>query len=75
MPVEEQVVAIFAGVRGYLDAIEVGDVGRFETALLSEVRAKAGDILDAIRVEGELSDDTEAKLKELLDGFAKSFVA
>ena len=75
MPVEEQVVAIFAGVRGYLDGIEVGDVGRFETAFLSEVRAKAGEILEAIRVEGELSQDTEAKLKELLDGFTKSFVA
>ncbi len=75
MPVEEQVVAIFAGVRGYLDGVEIGDVRRFETALLSEVRAKAGELLDAIRDEGELSEHSEAKLKELLDGFTKSFVA
>src|SRR5258708_17291015 len=42
VPVEEQVVVIFAGTRGYLDRIAVGDVGRFEAGLLSELRAKQG---------------------------------
>ncbi len=73
MPVEEQVVSIFSGVRGYLDAIEVGDVQRFEQEFLSEVKANHGDILDAIRTSGELSDDTDAKLTAALDDFAKKF--
>jgi F-type H+-transporting ATPase subunit alpha len=72
-PVEEQVVVIFAGVRGYLDSIEVGDVTRFEEAFLTDVRANGADILDAIRTEGELSDETEEKLRAFLDKFTKTF--
>ncbi|MFZ5789512.1 MAG: F0F1 ATP synthase subunit alpha [Pseudomonadota bacterium] len=73
MPVEEQVVSIFAGVRGYLDGVKTEDVTRFEKALLSEVRAKHGDILDAIRTERELSKASEDKLKAILDQFVKTF--
>ncbi len=74
MPVEEQVVAIFAGVRGYVDTIKVDDVTRFEVALLSEVRAKHGDILKAIREEMEISSATEGKLQALMEQFVKNFV-
>ena len=73
MPVEEQVVAIFAGVRGYLDDVAVRDVVRFEQAFLAEVRAKHSDVLEAIRSEQKLTDETEGKLKSILDGFAKAF--
>jgi F-type H+-transporting ATPase subunit alpha len=73
MPVEDQVVSIFAGTRGYLDPIKTEDVTRFEAALLSEIRAKGADILKAIREEKEISAATEAKLKTLLDQFAKTF--
>src|SRR5882762_2800694 len=45
MPVEEQVVAIYAGVRGFLDAVKVDDVTRFEQQLMSEVRAKHADVV------------------------------
>ena len=72
-PVEEQVVSIFAGVRGYLDKIEVKDVTRFEAAMLDDLRANGQDILHSIRDEKELSEETEGKLKSFLDGFAKSF--
>src|SRR5438445_3725858 len=74
MPIEEQVVAIFAGVRGYLDAIAVEQIGRFEGSFLAEVRSKHADMLAAIRKEGEISATTEASLKGILDNFAKSFV-
>jgi F-type H+-transporting ATPase subunit alpha len=74
MPVEEQVVVIFAGVRGYLDQIAVDEIGRFEASFLAEMRSKYGEVLDAIRKEGEISAATEAKLKAILDDFAKSFV-
>jgi len=73
MPVEEQVVSIFAGTRGYVDAIKAEDVTRFEAALLSEIRAKGADILKAIRDEKEISAATEGKLKTFLDQFAKTF--
>jgi F-type H+-transporting ATPase subunit alpha len=73
MAVEDQVVAIFAGVRGYLDGVRTDDVTRFETALMSEIRAKHGDILKAIREQKEISNDTEAKLKSVLDQFVKTF--
>ena len=41
MPVEEQVVAIFAGTRGYLDKVEIGRIARFEAAMLGEIKAQA----------------------------------
>ena len=73
VPVEEQVVAIFSGVRGYLDKIEVGEVGRFEAAFLAEIRDKGADILSAIRAEKELSEDTDAKLTKFFDEFSAAF--
>src|SRR5688572_4396898 len=73
MPVEEQVVSIFAGVRGFLDTIQVADVNRFEAAFLNEVRAKHADVLEAIRKERELSKATEEKLNSILAAFVKSF--
>jgi F-type H+-transporting ATPase subunit alpha len=71
--VGEQVVAIYAGVRGYLDTVAVGDVTRFENALLDEVRAKAPDILQDIKTTGDLTEATEEKLKLLLEDFVKTF--
>jgi F-type H+-transporting ATPase subunit alpha len=72
-PMEAQVVSIYAGTKGYLDGIKVNDVVRFEHDMLSEMRAKAPDILDAIRTEKALSSETEQKLVAFLDGFAKTF--
>ncbi len=73
LPIEEQVVAIFAGVRGYLDNFDVGRVGSFEAQLISEVKSKDPGILEAIRTQLEIKPDIEKKLTSLLDSFAKSF--
>ncbi|MEK9799269.1 MAG: F0F1 ATP synthase subunit alpha [Alphaproteobacteria bacterium] len=73
MKVEEQVAVIFAGVNGYLDAIEVSDVGRFEAGLLDHMRSSAQDVLDTIRDEQKLSEETEGKLSAAIEAFAKSF--
>ena len=73
LPVEEQVVSIFAGVRGYLDKIEVAQVGRFEQGLISEIRSKHGAILEAIRTDGEIKPKTEEQFKAVLDAYAKTF--
>ena len=70
---EEQVVSIFAGVNGYLDGIEVGDVVRFEQALLDSIRAKGTDTLDTIQKEGAISEETEQKLKSFIAEFVTSF--
>ncbi|MGN7294902.1 F0F1 ATP synthase subunit alpha [Rhizobium sp. SAFR-030] len=70
---EEQVSVIFAGVNGYLDKIPVDQVGKFEQGLLNYLRTEGNGVLEAIRTEKQVSDDTKAKLKAALDTFAKSF--
>ncbi len=73
MAVEEQVVSIFAGTRGYLDKIEVGAITRFEAAMLGELKAKKPELLKSIRDKREIAPDTEKDLQAFLDGFAKTF--
>jgi len=73
MPVEEQVVSIYAGVRGYLDKVAVSDIGRFEAELLRSLRAKNADLLAEIRSAKQITPDTESRLKAALDAFAGTF--
>jgi F-type H+-transporting ATPase subunit alpha len=73
LTIEEQVIVIFAGVRGYTDGVEISKVTDFEAKLLDEVRSKGSDILSAIRTEKELSEDTEAKLVKFMDDFVKTY--
>ncbi|MCX5569998.1 MULTISPECIES: F0F1 ATP synthase subunit alpha [Kaistia] len=73
LKVEEQVAVIYAGVNGYLDRIEVSQVGAFEAALLASLRSEHKALLDGIRDKRELNDDFRAQLKAALDSFAKSF--
>ena len=74
IPVEDQVLALFAGVRGYLDAIDLGKIGRFEAQLLLELKSREPGIVDAIRNDREIKPDTEKKLIAFLDAFSKNFV-
>jgi F-type H+-transporting ATPase subunit alpha len=71
-PVEDQVVVIFAGTRGYLDKLPVDRVGAFEKSLLSELKAQGG-IIESIRTDREIKKDVEAKLVAFLDDFTKRF--
>jgi F-type H+-transporting ATPase subunit alpha len=73
LPFEEQTASIFAGTNGYLDSLPVGDVTRYEAAMLSELRTRYADVLGAIRDTKDLGDDVKAKLKDALDAFAKTF--
>jgi F-type H+-transporting ATPase subunit alpha len=73
LKVEEQVVVIYAGVNGYLDKLPVSAVGRFEQEFLRNIRSSHADILDAIRNEKQISNDTEAKLKAAVEAFSKAF--
>jgi F-type H+/Na+-transporting ATPase subunit alpha len=70
---EEQVVAIYAGVNGYLDGIAVNRIRDFEDGLLRLMRDKHMDIMDSIRTEKQITDAMGVKLKAVVDGFTKSF--
>jgi F-type H+-transporting ATPase subunit alpha len=73
LKMEEQVVVIYAGVNGYLDPLPVAKVRAFEDGLLSLVRGKHTDLLNEIGSSKDLSDANAAKLKEIVEGYAKSF--
>ena len=73
MAVQEQVVSIFAGVRGYLDRIDLNDVNRFEREFLSDMRANHGALLEEIRASQEMSDESDKALTAILDEFTKKF--
>ncbi|HET7653413.1 MAG TPA: F0F1 ATP synthase subunit alpha [Acidimicrobiales bacterium] len=72
MPVEEQVVSIYAGTHGYLDDVPLADVRRFESDLLEFFRSQHSGVLDAIRSSGKIDD--EAEFEGLLKTFASRFV-
>jgi F-type H+-transporting ATPase subunit alpha len=71
-PLEEQVVALYAGGQGYLDTIPPAQVPRFHEELREHLRTE-GDVLKAIRESGDLTDETEAKLKAQLEHFLQVF--
>jgi F-type H+/Na+-transporting ATPase subunit alpha len=73
LKMEEQVCVIYAGVHGYLDPIPVGRVAAFEEGLLTQLRTKHADILDAIRETRDLDKATDDKLKATVDAYAKTF--
>ncbi len=73
-PVEEQVAAIFAGVRGFLDDLPVDQVSKFEQAYLEDLRSRGKEILQSIRTDKQITAETEERLKTFLQNFAKVFV-
>ncbi|MDA8442413.1 MAG: F0F1 ATP synthase subunit alpha [Peptococcaceae bacterium] len=75
LPVEEQVVAIYAAVNGYLDDIDQARVRKFLDEFLLYLRTSQTDLLNAIRTEKTLSDQLVEQLKGALDSFTKDFVA
>jgi F-type H+/Na+-transporting ATPase subunit alpha len=73
MPVEEQVVVLFAASNGYLDEIETDVVMDWERQFRDFMRDTHGDLLDSIRTEQELSDENEEKLREAVEHFDSNF--
>ena len=71
-PVEEQVVAIFAGINGYLDDIPTAQVSRFQDELREYLRTQ-GSVYDEIREQKDLSDDFQEKLTSEIERFKSSF--
>ncbi|WP_122464423.1 F0F1 ATP synthase subunit alpha [Brevundimonas lutea] len=73
LTMEEQVISVYAGTRGYLDAIAVADIGRFESELLARVKSSKPGLLDGIRTKKDLTPELESELKAVLDDFTKTF--
>jgi len=73
VPIEKQVVIIFAGANGYLDDIEASSVTKFEAELMPFMEAKYSNILDSIRSEKKITDDTDAELRKAIEDFKASF--
>ena len=74
-PLEEQVAAIYAGGSGYLDDVPAADVQRYESELITFLRAEYGDMMHDIAREKDISDITEDKLREALKAFGSRFQA
>jgi len=75
MDIAEQVAVIFCGVRGYLDKIDPTKITDFEEAFLSYMRTSQSAILDTIRAEAKLSEETEGKLKGIVSDFVKTYLS
>jgi F-type H+-transporting ATPase subunit alpha len=73
MPVEEQVVVLFAASNGYLDEVETDAVMDWERQFRDFMRDTHGDLLESIRSEQELSDENEEKLREAVEHFDSNF--
>ena len=75
MPVEEQVVSIYAVVKGHCDSIQTANVGRFEKEFLDFLRASKYQqcVLDVIRTTGKMEADTEDALKKAIAEFKEGF--
>ena len=71
MAIEEQVAVIYVGVRGYLDKLEPSKITKFENAFLPHVII----LLGKIRTDGKFSEETDAKLKEIVTNFLAGFEA
>ena len=74
LKVEEQVVVIFSGVKGFLDKIEITKITEFESFLLERIRTKGKEILDSITKEKALSQEIEKKLSSFLESTTNEFL-
>lgn len=71
--VEEQVVVIYAGVKGYLDKISVKEVGKFEKEFVRKLQTSYPEILQSIKQENKITEEIEAKLKNVINEFLTVF--
>jgi len=75
MPFQDQVVAIYAGTRGYLDKLQVTDIGPFQDGLLAKVKSSHAGVLTKIAEQGALDDALDAELKTILTNYQAEFLA
>ena len=66
MTVAEQVITVFAGVKGYLDSLDTSQIRSFEKGLLETVKSENAEILESIQKSGKIEDDTEKLLIDVI---------
>ena len=71
---EEQVVAIYAGVKGYLDKVPVKEVTKFEKEFIRKLSSSNPEILESIKKENKITDEIEVKLKKAIEDFVSNFI-
>jgi len=74
-PVEEEVVVIFAAVKGFIDEIDVDKIGKFEVEYLRFMRSEKADLLEKIRTEKALSKEMTSELEKAINDFKQGFLA
>jgi F-type H+-transporting ATPase subunit alpha len=73
IPVEEQVAVIFAAANGYLDEVETNDVPDWESQYRDYLRDSHGEILESIREEQQVTDETRGSLQEATERFNENY--
>jgi len=71
MPVAQQVIAVFAGVRGFLDDVELINIKNIEKQIYEEIKSSSPDIIDSINNTGKLEEEIEKKLTSIIEQFKK----
>jgi len=75
MAIEEQVAVIYCGVRGHLDKLDPSKITKFEQEFMAMIKTSHQGLLDTIAKEGQISPDTDAKLKQIVADFLSTFQA
>ena len=71
MTVAEQVISVFAGVKGYLDDVDLGKIKGFEKDIIEKIKNDKPKIIEAIQSSGKLDEDTENQLKQVIEEYKK----
>ena len=72
MTVAEQVISVFAGVKGYLDDVDLGKIKGFEKDVIEKIKNDKPEIIEAIQSSGKLDEDTENQLKQVIEEYKKN---
>ena len=72
MPVAQQVIAVFSGVRGFLDDVELSNIKNTEKLIYEKVKSAGPEIIDNINKTGKLEEKTEKKLTSIIEEFKKN---
>ena len=72
MPVSQQVIAVFSGVRGFLDDVELKNIKNIEKQIYDEVKSASPEVIDSINSTGKLEEGMDKKLTSVIENFKKN---
>ena len=71
MTVAEQVISVFAGVKGYLDDVDLSKIKKFEKDIIEKIKSEKTEIIEAIQSSGKLEENSEKLLVEIIENYKK----